>query len=147
MKYEEWKLMEGREHTNDLDIAWLAGLLEGEGSFWFNGSPRVKVAMTDRDIIQRAANLMGTPVHKRNGIHDRKTIWTTELGGKGAVRIMNRILHLMGRRRTAKITEIKELANNLPGQARGTRIGAAKLTEDQVRNIRSDNDYSDARLA
>lgn len=60
---------------------------------------------------------------------------------------MNRILPLVGRRRTAKITEIKELANSLPGQARGTRIGAAKLTEDQVRNIRSDNDYSDARLA
>ncbi len=51
LKYEEWKLMDDREHMTDLDIAWLAGLLEGEGSFWFNGSPRVKVAMTDQDIM------------------------------------------------------------------------------------------------
>jgi len=44
--------------------SWLAGLLEGEGSFMKGsptapGKPRVAVTMTDRDVIQRVADVLG----------------------------------------------------------------------------------------
>jgi len=46
------------------DICWLAGLLEGEG--WFqapiNGGLKIGLQSSDRDVIERAARLMGTAV-------------------------------------------------------------------------------------
>jgi len=40
------------------DIAWLAGLLEGEGSFSIkNVSAEISIAMSDKDILDRAAQL------------------------------------------------------------------------------------------
>ena len=43
------------------NLAWLAGLLEGEGSFQFrNGrSLRIQVAMTDEDVVRRAHQVTG----------------------------------------------------------------------------------------
>lgn len=51
------------------DIYWLAGLLEGEGAFCVRGKlsndgskgayPVIQVGSTDRDVIMRAAKLMG----------------------------------------------------------------------------------------
>ena len=44
-----------------LDLAWLGGLLEGEGSFMLrNGSPVIALQTTDRDVLHRAASLMDT---------------------------------------------------------------------------------------
>ncbi len=48
--------------TND-DAQWLAGLLEGEGSFLAGppsarNVPRVALEMTDRDVVARAARLL-----------------------------------------------------------------------------------------
>lgn len=43
-----------------LDIAWLAGLLEGEGAFVsVNGQPRITLSSTDRDIVERVATMFG----------------------------------------------------------------------------------------
>ena len=52
----------------ELDIAWLAGLLEGEGCFRINTRkrdngtinyyPQLILKMTDEDIIKRAGELM-----------------------------------------------------------------------------------------
>ena len=57
-------------NMSDLDIAWLAGLLEGEGAFFVqhvraSGNRRartrivVAVQMTDRDIVERIVQLTG----------------------------------------------------------------------------------------
>ena len=51
----------------EIEIAWLAGLLEGEGSFGLTGYaakkskvfPTISLAMTDLDIIERAGALIG----------------------------------------------------------------------------------------
>ena len=48
------------------DLYWLAGWLEGEGSFTFNtgtkpyisNSPRISSVSTDRDVVNRAATMM-----------------------------------------------------------------------------------------
>jgi len=49
---------------DEQDLYWLAGLLEGEGSFLKPAPcepkhPRVALCMTDFDIVMRAANLFG----------------------------------------------------------------------------------------
>lgn len=38
-----------------LDLQWLAGLLEGEGCFQYNGkpTPSIVVQMTDKDVINK----------------------------------------------------------------------------------------------
>jgi len=41
-------------------IAWTAGLLEGEGSFGMSGrSIAIGINMTDRDVIDRIAGVLG----------------------------------------------------------------------------------------
>jgi hypothetical protein len=51
----------------EFELYWLAGLLEGEGSF-VKGPPSrpncpiVQLAMTDGDVVERAARLLGRGV-------------------------------------------------------------------------------------
>ena len=48
-----------RPVIRSVDIAWLTGLLEGEGTFVMSErSMAVAVNMIDRNIIERAAQLM-----------------------------------------------------------------------------------------
>ena len=47
----------------ETDLTWLAGLLEGEGSFLKAppsdpNCPRISLEMTDKDVVERAALLM-----------------------------------------------------------------------------------------
>lgn len=87
----------------DSDIYWLAGLLEGEGCF-SNGKKapqlRLRVGMTDRDIIERAATIMGcksiyTVVPKT----PRKTYYEATIYGRTAASWMMTLYVLMGKRR------------------------------------------------
>src|SRR5262249_13358763 len=58
---EGGRITEVREPRSelDIDIAWLAGLFEGEGTVAVNGrSLTVRIGMTDRDVIVRAAEIM-----------------------------------------------------------------------------------------
>jgi hypothetical protein len=95
-------------HGNRDDILWLAGLLEGEGSFDAHRGkyPRVRLAMTDRDIVGRAASLMDAKI--RLSLHNApsKPTWHTEISGERAAEIMAEILPFMGSRRSGKIAEV-----------------------------------------
>lgn len=86
-------------------IVWLAGLLEGEGSFDLHRGryPRIRLAMTDRDIVDRAAAIMGTTV--RLSLHAGRNLptWHTEIQGPRAAEIMSAILPYMGSRRSERI--------------------------------------------
>ena len=93
----------------ETDIAWLAGLLEGEGWFTYaNGAPRIGVGMADRDVIDRAANLMYTKVFEKRSFRGHRTQWTTTLYGVPALNLMRSLLPHMCKRRAAKIKEILE---------------------------------------
>lgn len=97
-----------------IELAWLAGILEGEGSFLM-GSPsgpyRIKISlqMTDEDIILRAAKLMGVSsihhyVRSNKKTHKvYKPIWGITLGGSKAVLLMNKLYPIMGYRRQQQI--------------------------------------------
>jgi len=94
----------------DIDYAWLAGLLEGEGSFFKGsrrspGKPVVSITMTDRDVVQRAADLLGVlSFHERIPANPKwKPVYRMQVSGQRAVDLMNRIRPMMGERRRGQI--------------------------------------------
>lgn len=101
----------------DTDLAWLAGLLEGEGSFMMGRNtvrgkvylyPKVVVTMTDEDVILRAAELFGTGVYvvPNKRPVDRLQQYRTQVSGVKAANLMEQLIPHMGSRRTQKISEI-----------------------------------------
>lgn len=100
--------------TRREEIIWLAGLLEGEGTF-FCAAPthrrpgiRVKLEMTDEDIVKRAAVLVPCATKVR-ACRARCDSWSTTYvkcwNGADAEYIMRAVLPYMGERRSAKIRE------------------------------------------
>lgn len=90
------------------DLIWLAGLLEGEGTFDLQRGkyPRVRLAMTDRDVVGRAATLMGTKVRLSLRPAPNKPTWHAEMQGPRAEALMERLLPHMGSRRSQAIATI-----------------------------------------
>ena len=91
------------------DLIWLAGLMEGEG--WFgsrpNGTPRVSIEATDRDVVGRAAMLMEGKVRARMPRNARsRPTYVCEVSGDRAAEVMQALLPHMGARRSSKIMEI-----------------------------------------
>jgi hypothetical protein len=91
------------------ELHWLAGLLEGEGSFMAGppSSPRmpvISVNMTDEDVVARLGRIFGRKVHV---VRPRNARWQTSyqvrVTGGGAVRWMTLLRPLMGLRRQAQI--------------------------------------------
>lgn len=94
-------------HGSRDDLLWLAGLLEGEGTFDAHRGkyPRIRLAMTDRDIVGRAASLMDSTIRLSLHRAPNKPTWHTELSGVRAAQIMRLLLPHMGSRRSGKIAE------------------------------------------
>ncbi|WGH21383.1 LAGLIDADG endonuclease [Arthrobacter phage Emotion] len=126
-------------HGDRDDLLWLAGLLEGEGSFDAHRGkyPRIRLAMTDRDIVGRAASLMDTKLRLSLHPAPNKATWHSEISGGRAAAIMREILPFMGARRSSKIAEIlgtvafpADCAKNAstPGPAVTRPAGIAKPT-------------------
>lgn len=94
-----------------IETAWLAGLLEGEGSFyWLNGRPAMRVAMCDQDVVERAGEVLGAnvrrwhpPSHRDRGY---KPQWVAYSTGWKLKPVMEAIRAHMGMRRGAKIDEL-----------------------------------------
>jgi hypothetical protein len=95
-------------HGDEFDLVWLAGLLEGEGTFDAHRGkyPRIRVGMTDRDVVGRAASLMDTTIRLALHPAPAKASWHAELSGDRAAAIMREILPHMGARRSQKIAEV-----------------------------------------
>ena len=94
-------------------LAWLAGLLEGEGSFLsarFDGHsyPQVQMTMCDRYVLERAMDLMPSShiyvvTDKRNVERGWSQAWLVRVNGAPAARVMRAVLQWMGSRRTEAI--------------------------------------------
>ena len=89
------------------DIAWLAGLLEGEGSFRKQVKTiNIMVGMTDEDVIARASVMVGykylNVAPKKEGY---KPQYHLTFSGRRAASWMMTVYPLMGARRKAKIME------------------------------------------
>ncbi|MDG4801738.1 hypothetical protein [Micromonospora sp. WMMD980] len=96
------------ENAERDDIVWLAGLLEGEGAFDLHRDryPRVRVAMTDRDVVGRAATLFGVSVRLKLNPPPNQATWHAEASGPKAEAVMRAILPHMGARRSQRIASI-----------------------------------------
>lgn len=101
---------DGSAPTRDrLWMAWLAGLLEGEGTFTSNATyPVVKLQMCDLDIVQRAATITGIDRiwprdSERHRVHGWSPSFEIAVGGARAADLMRELRPMMGQRRTAAI--------------------------------------------
>lgn len=90
------------------DRIWLAGLLEGEGTFDLQRGKyaRIRVGMTDRDVVGRVASLFGSSIRLTLKGKPVSSIWHAEIQGPRAEAIMRAVLPYMGARRSSKIAEI-----------------------------------------
>jgi len=97
----------------DARIAWLAGILEGEGSFLtarFDSYcyPRVQMTMCDRFVLERTMTLMpGSHIYsvndKRRAERGWSDSWMVTVNGLPAAAVMKAVLPWMGSRRTRAI--------------------------------------------
>lgn len=121
----------------ELEIAWLAGLLEGEGSFLrpppsAPRQPRVCIHMTDEDVVQKVASMLGLQYLHLKDLNPGKWKRTYKLDIKGsrALKVMELVYPHMGKRRRERIDEILHMFKEQP-------IRTPKLTEAQARDILS----------
>ncbi|KKK76744.1 hypothetical protein LCGC14_2860580 [marine sediment metagenome] len=83
-----------------IDIAWLTGLLEGEGCFFlYQKRPGIKLQMCDEDVVVRAAALMKTTVSRY------RNAWTTQINGARAIEWMMTLYPQLGERRREKVAD------------------------------------------
>jgi len=94
------------------EVAWLAGILEGEGSFLRYRSivkgkvylyPRIVLGMTDRDVVQKVADMFGVSLGKVKNARGRRPMYRAIIQGERAVGFMRALLPYMGKRRTRRM--------------------------------------------
>lgn len=99
---------------NQIDIAWVAGIIEGEGYFSSvnNGtSVRVGVNMTDLDVIEKLQSItgIGTIINKTI-VSNRKPAYIWRVSKyKDVSRLMLAIYPLMSSRRQMKIDQMSDI--------------------------------------
>lgn len=95
------------------DIAWAAGLIEGEGCFTLHSDGKRAyfiMDMTDKDVLENFqkvfpnTNLRGPYVHK-NKPH-QKSRWRIDAYGDKCTEVMKAVYPYMGIRRKAKINSL-----------------------------------------
>jgi len=97
------------ELDDPLLVAWLAGLLEGEGSFMAGPpshprAPVVVVSMTDFDIVARVARVFRVqPLLLRRRNVRWRDAYEARSRGRRAVEVMGAVRPHMGERRRAQI--------------------------------------------
>lgn len=112
-----------------IDIAWAAGIIEGEGTFSI-GKDRTKsviVRMTDKDVVLRLRSIFGgnfTGPHVYLSAPGRKPLYRWSVSRREeVVELLRAILPHMGERRTKRIKELLEFDEKFP---RGYRTNAAQ---------------------
>lgn len=99
------------------DIYWLAGFLEGEGSFMVispninrgyvnNRTFILQVVSTDRDVAEKAKLLLGNKSCIQVERTSHKTAYRVRLSGTHAIAWMMTLYSMMGERRKNKIKDI-----------------------------------------
>ena len=116
----------------DEEIAWVAGVLEGEGCFrnQKNYSALVSVAMCDKDVLDRLKELTGLgnvtgPYLPKDAPDNWKPSWQWNVGVRQEVRVLLETIYpWMGERRRQKIDDLRPLFSRPSRQdwRRGTSL-------------------------
>jgi hypothetical protein len=94
------------EDLNEKDLCWLAGLLEGEAYFGYINELRIKLIMTDKDVVDRVANYFGVKVYTRAPRKPHHKVgYLCSIYGKKAKPWFEALRPLMGLRRYNKISQ------------------------------------------
>jgi hypothetical protein len=107
------------------EVAWLAGLFEGEGSIAIakNGGTRLSIRMCDRDIIDRVNALFPAttiqvvvPKPAKGYSNQPQTQYAWRISNPETVReILTLILPWLGERRSQRAREVLEHLSTRPG--------------------------------
>lgn len=106
----------------DTEVAWLAGLLEGEACFslsnngpksrarWPNVRPTllISLSMVDQDVVERAALLMGGngPTKQRRAHDHWQDQWRTSVSAAKAEAVLQLVYPYLGERRRERVDEL-----------------------------------------
>ena len=103
---------------NPYQLGWLAGLLEGDGSFTNDGiGPRIQVRMTDKDTVARVAKFLNSSVlgpydNNQDDKHERRPVYMCFISGDKARSAMQFLKFHMSARRQNQIDNL--LGNQKP---------------------------------
>lgn len=95
----------------NIELAWIAGFLEGEGCFytWSKEQhiPMLSVWSIDKDVIENVQKFFRTPIQVRKPTKlSRKPSYGLQLSGSHAAGWMMTLYTFLSRRRRAKILEL-----------------------------------------
>lgn len=113
------------------ESAWVAGLLEGEGTFTFkrSQSPFVRVVMTDRDVIHRLSAITGVgrvvSIMPRASHHKLTWAWTVQARDHIATLLLQVSPLMHERRRSAIMRQLDALNGSPPARAKLSRSSAS----------------------
>jgi LAGLIDADG endonuclease len=146
-KDRQWRARRRRPSASlramaELELAWLAGLLEGEGAFMLQHVPasstqrarlRVKIAlhMTDRDVVERVASIVGlgnVTWRCRQQEHHKDTYFWQVSSLANVVQLMKLLRPYMGERRCAQIDTCLE-AVEAAGGVQDRRLREFRLAD------------------
>jgi len=120
-------------------LAWFAGLMEAEGSFFHarrigrSGYPICSISMVDEDVIARAADFIGMPYRIEKKPLGRQTQYMCRVERIPAIAVMQQITAFMSQRRQAQI--MNAIGNYEPGHLVGEEHGRATLLNGVAREI------------
>ena len=125
------------KNYTDVELAWLAGLLEGEGCFSVaveNKRPTgISLNMTDLDIVARVAGWWGVSYNSpRNKEEHHKEQYRCTLRGQPSVDLMIKLKPYMGIRRSQKI-DLCILSHTPKGVSRKISVEDARIVRDRYR--------------
>jgi hypothetical protein len=103
-----------------IDIGWLAGFIEGEGTIDASRRYGLVFATTDADVAARAVRILGGNLNGpyRHHVEGRKPFWRGTVHGSKAAGWCMTLYPLMGERRRAKIREWLRKWREAPGSGR-----------------------------
>jgi len=99
------------------DLLWLAGILEGEGTFALIhhernvGTPRVQMRSADRDVIERVVKIVGQgkvggPYRKTGAAPHHAPMWGWIASSKESLKLMSVLFPHMCLRRREQISKV-----------------------------------------
>jgi hypothetical protein len=124
------------------NIYWLAGILEGEGTFSVKQSlsgkftPRITIEMSDSDVIDKVKLLMSPATSigvRKRGESTYKIMYSFSVYGVIAIEWMMTLYPLMSIRRKAKISEVIGIWKTLGKQKKGR--GGVRRDNTLVRKV------------
>ncbi len=121
------------------DLAWAAGLLEGEGTFCVRKTGNsnalcISCEMSDIDVILRLYNIFGGYVNKRKKVREnRKPTWTWYITSRNEVLdVINTLYPHMSCRRKEQIQKMRKAYSTIIGKNVKSKFKLKNYTNNKV---------------